>query len=105
MYVICESEYNYDSLEYFDLLGNTAHRKYFFNFAKALLKKVDKKYTVGECVELLKKIDKSFKYKAIRALPEVTDNKVFHVNLDAAGKFFLSNKTRIQMCVIDTTFL
>ncbi len=104
-YVICESEYDYASLEYFDLLGNTTHRKYFFTFAKALFRKYNKTYTVGECIELLKRIDSSFKYKAIRALPEVTDSKVFQICFDPSARFYLSDKTRIQMCVIDVSFL
>ena len=41
-YVICQSKYDYDSLEYFDLLGNTDHRKYLFTFCRSFDKQVSK---------------------------------------------------------------
>lgn len=106
-YVIYQSEYDYDSVEYLDLLGNTEHRRYFFNFAKALIKKRQKNYKVGETIELLKRIDSTFlmKYKAIRALPESVKNNVFQVYLDDKEFFSLPDRTKIQMCVIDTSFL
>lgn len=106
-YVIYQSEYDYDSLEYFDLLGNTEHRKYFFGFAKALINKRKKKYKVGETIEILKRIDFTFlkNYKAIRALPESVKVNVFQVYFDDNEVFSLPNRTRIQMCVIDTSFL
>lgn len=106
-YVIYQSEYDYDSWEYLDLLGNTDHRQYFFKFAKALIQKRHKNYKVGETIELLKRIDPTFikQYKAIRALPESVKTNVFQVYFDDDEDFTLSNRTRIQMCVIDTSFL
>lgn len=106
-YVIYQSEYDYDSLEYFDLLGNTEHRKYFFDFAQALINRRKKRYTVGETIEILKRIDFTFlkKYNAIRALPESVRANVFKVYFDDNEDFYFLNRTRIQMCVIDTCFL
>lgn len=106
-YVIYKSEYDYDSLYFLDLLGNTEHRKYFFIFAQALMEKKQKNYSVGETIEILKRVDVTFNksYKAIRALPENMNNKTFRVYFDDNERFFLSNRTRIQMCVIDTCFL
>jgi hypothetical protein len=106
-YVIYQSEYDYDSREYLDLLGNTDHRKYFFEFANALIKKRQKKYRVGEAIELLKQLDRTFlkHYKAVRALPETERTNVFQVYFDDKEDFYLPNRTRIQMCVIDTSFL
>lgn len=106
LYLIYQSQYDYDSLDYLDLLGNTEHRKYFFTFAEAIKNKRNGAYTVGQTIELLKRIDKQFltTYKAIRALPENLKSKTFHIYFEN-DKFFLSNRTRIQMCVIDTSFL
>lgn len=106
-YVICQSKYDYDSLEYFDLLGNTDHRKYLFTFAEALINRYRKQYSVAETLELLKLIDKSFlqNYKAVRALPESLETKVRRLYFDKNEKYFISNRTRIQMCVIDLGFL
>lgn len=105
--VICQSEYDYDSLEFFDLVGNTDHKDYFFTFAEALIKKRKKNYTVGETLELLKRIDASFlkNYKAIRALPEGVETKVFRIYFDKNKVFFLPNRSKIQMCLIDLDFL
>lgn len=105
IYAICESEYDYHSLEYFDLMGNVGHRDYFLVFAEAVIKRHHKDYTVGEIIEILKKIDKNFKYKAIRALPEDRDGKMLQIRFDKANNYYLPAQRKTQMCVIDTTFL
>lgn len=62
---------------------------------------------MAETLELLKLIDKSFlqNYKAVRALPESLETKVRRLYFDKNEKYFISNRTRIQMCVIDLGFL
>ena len=98
-------QYDYHSLEYFDLIGNVGHRDYFLVFAEAVIKRYHKDYTVGQIIEILKKTDKSFKYKAIRAMPEDRGGKMLQIKFDKANNYYLPARRKTQMCVIDTTFL
>ena len=76
-YSICQSSYDYDSLDFFDLVGNTEHIAAFEKCARIL----QKRYTGGRQLKVydvlgfMKVVNKSFRFKAYRAWP-IPDRRV-----------------------------
>jgi hypothetical protein len=106
-YVICRSQYDYDSLDYLDLVGNTEHLDSFKLIANEIANKIKKSPTVPMVIEQLKILTNFSKlYKAIRAHPINSKNneedKIFFIDTHTA---YINLNPPIQMCVLNKSFL
>lgn len=105
-FFINRSYYDYHSDEYLDLVGNTKHRKYIKNRYDILVRRRHDTYTVGELIEILKQKDPDFPFLAVRALPIPSNvdskQKIFY---DQNNEFYFDANEKIQMCVIELSFL
>ena len=69
-YIICQSYYDYDSLEFLDLVGNTEHLYQLRVIAEKVAKRKNVNPTVSMVIEQMKRFSKlEENYKAIRAYP------------------------------------
>ncbi len=106
-YSICQSSYDYDSFDFFDLVGNTEHIAAFEKCVRIL----QKRYTGGRQLKVydvlgfMKVVNKSFRFKAYRAwpIPEHTSSRKFFY--DQNQGYFYIRQTKIQMCVTELDFL
>ena len=98
--------YDYHSDEFLDLVGNTEHRRYIKKRFDSLVSRRNDQYTIGELIEILKQKDPDFSFLAVRALPIPSNVPRFHKFFyDKEGVFYFDANEKIQMCVIDLTFL
>lgn len=106
-YIICRSFYDYHSDEYLDLVGNQEHIRYIKSCAEAFKKRRPSyDIKIGEIIELLKQTDSEFDYLAVRAYPtplHPNHKKLYY--FDKEQKFYFDTNEKIQMCVIDKSFL
>ena len=106
-YIICESQYNYDSLEYLDLVGNTEHLKKIKDIATIIKDETKQSVTVPMAIEQMKiYTDFSKQYKAIRAYPiksrKNEEDKIYFIDKNVS---YINLDPPIQMCVLDKSFL
>ena len=106
-YIICRSFYDYHSEEYLDLVGNLDHIRYIKSCADAVKRRrPSHDIRLGEIIELLKQTDSKFDYLSIRAFPTpLNPNNKGFVYFDRGRNFYFDTNEKIQMCVIDKTFL
>lgn len=103
-YIIARSFYNAWSDDYLDLT-DVAQRDDFFIAYFAMKEKGVKNISLPKYIEIRKNKDKEFQYKAIKAWPFPSAG----VNVTEIpfpdNRFSLKRYSRIQICVIDKSFL
>lgn len=106
-YIICKSQYNYNSEVFLDLVGNTNHIDIIKTNADLLYKKSGIHVTVSMTIEFLKRQTQFLQiFKAIRAYPIYSrDHSHDYLFFKENHSAFIDLDPPIQMCVIDKSFL
>ncbi len=106
-YIICKSQYNYNSEVFLDIVGNTDHLNLIKQSAEILNQKSMTQVTVPMTVEFLKRTTGFLsKFKAIRAYPTHSrNNSDDFIFFKENHKAYINIDPPIQMCVIDKSFL
>ena len=100
-YIICKTSYDYAADNFFDLVGDTAHRQDFWDTVDEVEKAYPgKSFTVAFVLAFMRE-DKEFskQYLAVRAYPSLSRRNLKQLLFEEGNPSYIEKNAPIQLCI------